>query len=150
MPSSPTQSQQVVERLHPLIGTWRMDIARPLEPAGVFHGKVAYELMPGGHFLVQRWEVDDADSPDGVALIGFDPDRDAFVQHCYDSHGATLVYEMSVGDGNLQIWRITAGFSERFTGVFRDRGNVIRGGWEKSDDGVTWEPEFDLICTKVR
>jgi hypothetical protein len=38
-------------------------------------------------------------------------------------------------------------FSQRFRGKFSDDG--IRGTWETSHDGVTWERDFDLTYTKV-
>jgi hypothetical protein len=41
-------------------------------------------------------------------------------------------------------------FSQRFTGTFGDDGDTIRGPWETSNDGSTWEHDFDLTYTRVR
>jgi hypothetical protein len=37
----------------------------------------------------------------------------------------------------------------RTTGTFFGDGMTIAGRWERADDGVTWETDFDLTYTKV-
>jgi hypothetical protein len=46
--------------------------------------------MPGEQFLIQRWEVDHPDAPDGLAVIG--AADDGYVQHYFDSRGVARVY----------------------------------------------------------
>jgi hypothetical protein len=108
--------------------------------------------MPGEQFLIQRWEVDHPDAPDGLAVIG--AADDGYVQHYFDSRGVARVYGMSFGDGVWKLWRTSADFSpldfsQRFTGTFSDDGASIEGRWETSGDGSTWELDFDLTYTKV-
>jgi hypothetical protein len=117
-------------------------------------GRVVFEWLPGGRFLVQRWEVPLPDAPDGIAIIGFDDDRGTYLQHYFDSRGVARVYEMSVDDGVWKLWRNTPdfsplNFSQRFTATFSDDGNTIDGRWETSNDGSSWEHDFDLTYTRV-
>jgi hypothetical protein len=39
---------------------------------------------------------------------------------------------------------------QRFTGEFSGDGRTISGRWETSQDGSTWEHDFDLIYRRVR
>jgi hypothetical protein len=40
-------------------------------------------------------------------------------------------------------------FWQRFTGELSADGGTIRGRWETSQDGSTWEHDFDLTYRKV-
>jgi hypothetical protein len=59
------------------------------------------------------------------------------------------VYQMAFDDGAWRMWRDAPGFSQRFSGVFSDDGNSIRGTWEKSADGSTWEHDLELVYTRT-
>jgi len=61
---------------------------------------------------------------------------------------------MTFGDGVWTLSRTSPdfsplNFSQRFTGTFGDGGKTIRGRWETSDDGSSWEHDFDLIYAKI-
>ena len=45
--------------------------------------------------------------------------------------------------------REAPGFWQRFSGALSDDGGSIRGAWEKSADGSSWERDFDLIFTRA-
>jgi hypothetical protein len=139
-----------IERLNAFIGEWSIAASFPDAPLG----RTVFEWMPGEQFLVQRWEVPHPDAPDGVAIIGFDPVRETYLQHYFDSRGVARVYEMSFADRVWKLWRDSADFSpldfsQRFTGTFSDDGETIDGRWEISNDGSNWEHDFDLTYTKV-
>jgi hypothetical protein len=40
-------------------------------------------------------------------------------------------------------------FSQRWSGRFSDDGNTIEGAWEISNDGETWEKDFDLTYRRL-
>jgi hypothetical protein len=126
-------------------------------PSGVA-GRTEFEWMTGGQFLVQRWEVSHPDAPDGIAIIGLDPQGEAYLeeylQHYFDSRGVARVYAMSFAEG---VWKLVRDspdfspfeFSQRFAGTFSDDGNAIQGRWEISHDHSSWEHDFDLVYKKV-
>lgn len=146
-------------RLEPLIGEWRMEAVFPStspidtsEAQGA--ARTVFEWLPERQFVVQRWEVPHPAAPDGIAIIGFDRNRGNYLQHYFDSRGVARLYEMSFADGVWRLWRTTADFSpldfsQRYTGTFSDDGNTIRGSWESSNNGTTWEHDFELIYTRT-
>ena len=145
----PPEASPPRERLGALVGEWTMEGAHPLDPAAVARGRAAFEWLVGGHFLVQRWEVEHPDFPDGIQIIGWDDAAGHYAAHYFDSRGIARRYEMSLGAGLWTVWRDDPGFSQRFTGTFGDDGRTITGRWERSSDGATWEHDFDLTYTRV-
>lgn len=135
--------------LDALVGEWSMEVAFPSNPPVVMRGgHVSFEWLSGGPFLVQRWEVEHPDAPDGIAIIGPEGSGGEYRQHYFDSRGVSRVYEMSLRDGAWKLRRESPGFSQRFTGIFG--GGAIEGFWEKSSDGATWEHDFDLTYTREK
>ena len=143
-----------VKGLEAFVGEWTMEAVFPGAPPTGPGGKVTFEWMPGGRFLVERWEVPVPEAPDGLAIIGFDEGRETLLQHYFDSRGIARVYEMSLSDGVWKLERSSADFSpldfsQRFTGEFSDDGKTISGRWEICHDGSTWEHDFDLTYIRV-
>jgi hypothetical protein len=123
-----------VSALDSFVGQWSVDATFPDAPPG----RATFEWMPGGRFLVERWEFSSpgsgADVVDfsGIAIIGFDPDRQTYLQHYFDSRGVARVYQMSFTDGVWKLWRDSADFSalefsQRFTGTFSNDDQTIDG-----------------------
>ena len=57
---------------------------------------------------------------------------------------------MSLAGDTWTLVRIGTDFSQRFIGVFDASRDVITGSWEaSSDDGATWEHDFDLTYTRA-
>ncbi|HEY1688499.1 MAG TPA: hypothetical protein VGF95_06485 [Solirubrobacteraceae bacterium] len=149
-----------MQALAPLIGEWRMEAVFPssspaagMEADGV--AQAVFEYLPGGQFVIQRWEVPHPDAPDGIAIIGWDGGRRSLVQHYFDSRGIARLYEMSFGDGVWRLSRTAADFSpldfaQRYTGVVSDDARMIQGAWELSTDGTQWEHDFELNYSKRR
>lgn len=141
-------------RLAPLVGEWSVEALAPWAPSDL-RGRTAFEWMTGGTFLLQRWEVPVDEAPDGLAVIGPDPRRSGrYLQHYFDSRGVARVYEMSFDDDAWTLSRTSADFSpldfsQRFTGTFADDGRTIRARWEISEDGSSWDVDFDLVYTRV-
>src|SRR5215211_2400707 len=151
-----TSSADSLEALAPLVGEWKMvALYKDMPPADI-GAHVSFEWMPGERFLIQRWEVPIPEAPDGIAVIGADPESEgSFLQHYFDSRGVARVYKMSFSDGVWRLWRDAPDlspldFSQRYTGTFTDEDKTISGSWEICHDGTTWEHDFDLTYTKVR
>jgi hypothetical protein len=146
-----TTSQQTLERLDVFVGEWSMATSLTPTPADAPRARTTFEWLPGRRFLVQRWEVEHPDAPDGIAIIGFDADRATLLQHYFDSRGVARVYEMTFGDKVWTLERLAAApdFSQRFTGTFDDDDATIVGRWESSSDGSNWNADFALTYTRA-
>jgi hypothetical protein len=147
-------SSTSLEALEPFVGEWSLMAAfKDMPPADV-PGRVTFEWLPGKTYLIERWEVPVPEAPDGIAVIGADPEREGnYLQHYFDSRGIARVYKMSFEKGIWKLWReepdfSPLDFSQRFTGTFSDDGETIGGRWEISQDGKTWELDFDLTYQK--
>jgi hypothetical protein len=155
MPEVPS-SVDSLAALEPLVGEWSMVPTFKGMPPVEVGAPVSFEWLPGGRFLIERWEVPVPEAPDGIALIGPDPQGEGtFLQHYFDSRGVARVYKMSLEAGVWRLWRDEPDFSpldfaQRFTGTFSSDGETISGRWEICHDGTTWEHDFDLTYRKAR
>ena len=143
-----------LKRLEPLIGEWSVDATFQGAPPTGPLGRTVFEWMPGEQFLIQRWEVPDP-GPDGIAIIGLDPESDGYLQHYFDARGVARVYAMTFREGVWELSRTSPDFSpldfsQRFAGTFSDDGNTIHGRWEICHDGSTWEHDIELTYARVR
>lgn len=134
--------------LSTLVGEWELEASVGGQPLG--RGRTVFEWLEGGAFLVQRSDVAQAEFPAATVIIGRDDATETYCMLHFDSRGVSRVYQMSLNDAGVwQMWREAPGFSQRFMGTISDDGRTIRGHWEKSGDGSTWEHDFDLMYTKV-
>jgi hypothetical protein len=149
-----SSSDMSLEALAPLVGDWTLLVAFENAPPADIGARVSFEWLPGERFLIERWEVLVTEAPDGIAIIGVDPESEGnYLQHYFDSRGVARVYKMSLEDGVWKLWRdepdlSPLDFSQRFTGTFSDDGTTIAGRWEICHDRETWEHDFDLTYTK--
>lgn len=137
--------------LEVFVGEWRMTPKFELNPTDAPRALTTFDWLPGRLFLVQRWEVDHPEAPDGIAIIGFDPARKIFIQHYFDSRGVARIYDMTFADKVWTLQRLAPDpdFSQRFTGRFSEDDKTIVGCWEMSRDGSSWAQDFDLAYTRV-
>jgi hypothetical protein len=147
--------ERAIRRLAAFIGEWRMQATFKDTPATEAVASVVFEWLPGERFLIERWEVPVPEAPDGIAIIGADPENHGnYLQHYFDSRGVARVYQMSFGDGIWKLWRDTPDFSpldfsQRYAGLLSEDGNTISGAWKICHDGATWEHDFDLTYTRL-
>ena len=137
------------QRLEALVGEWTMEAKPPDGPPWPGSARVTFEWLEGAPLLIERWHIDMPEAPDGIAVIGCDGMTGTYYQLYTDERDVQRVYEMSLEGGVWKLWRKGPPFSQRFTGTFSDDGKKIAGRWEIAEDGTTWEPDFDLIYTKV-
>jgi hypothetical protein len=143
-------SSAALERLEPLIGTWKTE-GRTTDASGVPADQIdaidTYERLPGGALLhLVDARVGDH-KVEGAEIIGFDAARGSYITHYFGSDGPN-VYEASLGthDGAL-VWTMRSE-KDRFTGTFDDERNVITGRWDALDDHSTWQPWMDITLTR--
>jgi hypothetical protein len=133
-----------IDRLNAFVGEWAVEADLPGEP---LRGHTTFEWALGGQFLVQKTTVPDP-VPDSLSVYSADPYR----QHYYDSRGVVRLYDMTLEGDRWTLERRKPDFSplpfhQRWiAGIGED---VIRGRWEKSEDGEQWELDFRLVYTKV-
>jgi hypothetical protein len=141
----------MLERLGAFIGEWSIEASFGPEATG----RTVFEWVLGGQFLMERSEVPDVpEAPDGITIIGLARDGQTYTQHYFDSRGIARVYALTFSDGVWTLLRDAPDFTpldfrQRFTGEFSADGNTISGRWETSQDGSTWEHDFDLTYRKV-
>jgi hypothetical protein len=147
------QPTPAAAELEAFIGEWTMEVAFPGQEPMV-GGSVRFDWMPGGWFLVQRWEVPVPEAPDGVAIIGWDTERGTLLQHYFDDRGVARVYEMTLDGGVWTLSRTAPDFSplhfeQRYRGEFSQDGRTITGAWDIKEPGEDWKLDFPLTYRKV-
>ncbi|HEX3566641.1 MAG TPA: hypothetical protein VHU17_14825 [Acidimicrobiales bacterium] len=142
---------EALDALELFVGEWSMIPGFVPDPAEAPRARTTFEWLPGRRFLVQRWEVDHPDAPDGIAIIGLDPATGAFAQHYFDSRGVERQYQMTFTNRVWMLQRFASepDFSQRFTGTFSNDTSTITGHWDISSDGSSWDHDFDLTYTRV-
>jgi hypothetical protein len=139
-----------LERLDALVGEWVTEAGPPGGPQWPGEGRLSFQWLEGRTFLIERWNVDLPEAPDGIAIIGAGDEPETFRQHYFDSRGVHRIYEMTLEDGVWKLWRDSPDpFPQRFTGTFSDDGQTITGRWEKAEDGSIWTTDFDLKHRRV-
>jgi hypothetical protein len=145
-----TAASAELERLQPFVGTWKTEgeikDGAPGKPTR-FTATDIYEWLPGGHFLLHRF---DADMPDGkvrgIEVIGYNRKSGSYPMRSYDNTGNASLMQARVEKGD---WTFL-GDSIRFTGRFRAGGQVFAGLWEycPNEDGA-WRPLMDVNLRKI-
>lgn len=141
-----------LESLDVFVGEWSLSSSFAPDPAGAPRAVTRFEWLAGRRFLIQRWEVDHPDAPDGLAVIGLDADGSTLLQHYFDSRGVARVYVMTFARRVWTLERIASppDFSQRFVGTFTDDEDTINGEWQICHDGSTWARDFSLTYTRMR
>ena len=104
-----------LEPFEALIGTWTTEATHPLLPGVVVPGRVTFEWLEGGHYLIQRSQNDHELFPDGLCVIGLPEEGDGLLLEYFDSRGVRRTYGVSLEDGVLRWWRDHPGFDQRMT-----------------------------------
>ena len=152
MSTALSKSNPALERLGVFIGEWDIEITSMAfhpDPSAVARGHTSFHWLEGGAFLIQHSEVPNTEFPSGIIVIGPDDAAETYCMLYFDSRGVSRIYKMTLSGGIWTLWREFPGFSQRFHGTFSDDSNTITARWEKSNDGSTWEHDFDLTYTRV-
>jgi hypothetical protein len=130
-----------------LIGEWRTTGSHPYFPDAELHGRVAFEWIESGAFLLMRSEIDHPKFPDGVAIFGSDDEAQAYYQIYFDERGISRKYNVAITDTQITWWRDNDHFSQRFTMTI-EKDRLTTSG-EMSRDGGKWEKDLSLVYEKV-
>jgi hypothetical protein len=136
------KSSALLENLGLLVGEWDLELVFPSDLSRRVHGKATFDWLEGDAFVIERLA-------DSRWIMGPDDSSEEYSVLYHDGRGVSRVYQMSLDSSAWKMWRISPGFSQRFEGRFSDDKSMITAHWEKSNDGSTWEHDFDLTYTKV-
>ena len=148
MTDQPT-AETMLRALDRFVGEWTMTAGPPDGPPWPGDGRVRFEWIEGGAFLIQRWTIALPEAPDGMAIIGCDAANQTYYQLYSDERGVCRVYAMDLRDNEWTLRREGPPFAQRFHGTFSEDGSTITGGWELAEDGEHWRTDFNVTYTKV-
>jgi hypothetical protein len=112
------------------------------------HGTSTFEWLVEDALLVWHFDWEQPGPPSAVSVIGRDDSEDGCCVLYSDERGVGRIYQMKLEGSVWEMWRLSAGFSQRMTGNFLDDGNTISVRGQLSRDGSHWEPDLDVIYSK--
>ena len=133
-----------------LIGEWKTTGSHPYLPDTVLHGRVSFEWLEGGAFLLLRSEIDEPRFPHGIEILGSDDVEKKFFMLHFDERGISRKYDVTMEGNQLKWWRDDPSFSQRMTITIEDDGNKMISKGEMSRDGGAWEDDLELTYTRVK
>ena len=117
-----------------LVGTW--------EVSGDVRGRVTYEWIEGGFFLVQRVEFEQEDGQRimGLEIIGHERPFGAgpseeIKSRFYSNTGDTIDYVYELEGDTLTIWAGEKGSPAYYRGTFGDGDDTLTGAWHYPGGG---------------
>ncbi len=128
-----------VQSLDRLVGVWNI--------SGEAQGRVRYERMEGGFFLIQYVDIEYGGRRiTGIEVIGRQhgmgekPSPEIKSRFYKFDDGLTLDYVYELVEDELTVWFGPKGSDNRFKGKFSPDGNHLSGGWKWPGGGykVTW------------
>ena len=134
-----------MERLDPLIGSWKSEGETVDDPVVRIEGSDVYEWLPGPHFLVHHVDVT-VGGQRYQALEVFGAEADTVVARAYDSNGETGT--MTVGVDEPGVVTLT-GPDTRARLVVAGDGGSMAARWDRRDDGGEWRHWMDMRFTRA-
>ena len=143
-------AQTALKKLEPLVGAWILEARPPGGEPWRGGGRSNFDWHPSGAHLIQRTTIELPEAPNSLSIMGCDAGNGTYFQLYSDDRGVCRVYEMSIGDGEWKLWREGEPFDQRFIATISQDGNTISGRWEKSEDGMSFTIDFELIYRRNR
>jgi len=157
--STNTQAKTPLSQLNPalkplevLVGEWEMELSNASflpRSTDTIKGPVSFGWTEDGAFLLMCMGGKPLSPPAALWLISRDEAVPNYTVLYYDSRSVSRVYEMSFSEGEWKMWRNAPGFCQRYEGVVSKNGEAITAHWARSNDGTTWEHDFDVTYTKI-
>jgi hypothetical protein len=135
-----------LEPFEALVGTWRTEARHRLVDEVVL-GRVTFEWLEGGHFLLQRSHSDHELFPDGISVIGAPEQGDELVMEYFDSRGVRRTYSVSLEGGVWRIWRNQTGFDQRFSATLGD--DSFEGLFQLAETPGEWQDDMKVTYRRL-
>jgi hypothetical protein len=160
MPKDPSDRRH--ERLWAIAGDWATSGRVISDPPLPVSGSDIYEILPAGYFLVHHVDVTvGSQAVRAIEVIGEAASRDGtFLARSYDNHGSSEVMELTIdyegvfhftgGPEIATVAQPASASTARVRSTLRvawDRDSMT-ALWERSEDGVNWEPWMDMTFTR--
>jgi hypothetical protein len=149
------------ERLSAIAGRWNTSGHVIGDPQVPVEGTDVYELLPGGYFLVHHVDVTVGEKTvRAIEIIGEpDPESDAFLARSFDSEGNFETMKLRIDDEGVfhfsgggeiasaaQPGNVPTVLVRSTLTVSKDRASM-KAFWERSEDGINWQPWMDMTFT---
>ena len=158
MPQSTTpQRGPQHERLEAFVGRWTLTGRQhesPIGPAADITASESYEWLPGGFFLIHRFEGRLGAQPMAcLEIVEHDAGAGCHRFHAFYNDGRTMHWEArEEGD----TWTLAGEWpgeggrpaQVRCTMWFIDDGHTRTARWERSTDGKSWQTFWDVTARK--
>ena len=129
-PPQPNPGPRSIDRL---VGAWEL--------SGEVRGKVSYEWMEGGYFLIQHVDLEQhGHRIKGIEIIGHEKPfgsepSEEIKSRFYSNTGDTLDYVYELEGETLTIWGGERGSPAYYRGIFSEDGNTLSGAWHYPGGG---------------
>ena len=123
----PPQPSPDLRNLGTLVGTWKV--------SGGAQGRVTFEWMEGGFFLIQHVDLEQyGQKIKGLEIIGHErlfgaEPSEEIKSRFYDNMGNTLDYIYELEGDTLTIWGGQKGSPAYSKGTFSDDGHTLSSEW---------------------
>ena len=140
----PPQPNPDLKSLDPVVGTWKVS-------GSDIQGKVAFEWMEGGFFLIQHFDfVQGGHKVKGMEVLGHlqpfgEQPSQNIRSRIYDTLGNTFDYTYEVNDETLTIWGGEKGSPAYYKGKWSEDGNTNTGAWHYPGGGG-----YESTMTRVK
>ena len=143
-------AEEALKKLEPLVGEWTIEAKWSDGKPWPGSGRSTFEWHDSGAHLIQRTTVELPEAPDSISIMGCDAANGTYSQLYSDERGVCRIYEMSIGNGEWNLWREGLPFAQRFTGRISDDGQTIAGRWEIAEDGTNYTTDFFLTYRRLK
>jgi hypothetical protein len=138
-----------LEPLRFLVGEWQTVGSHPYFPDTELHGRVSFEWIEDGAFLLTRSEIDHPKFPDGIAVFGSDNESGQITMLYFDERNVSRIQNVKIEGNVWQWWRDDPKFSQRYTIKISEDKNTMIGKGEMRRQGSDWEGDLSLTYTRV-
>jgi len=147
-----------LEHLNAFAGKWLTNGQQhegPVGPAAKITAVETYEWLPGGRFLIHRFEGLVGDAPAVcIEVIGRDAASDNYPVHTFYNNGVSTQWVLHERDGAWYMtgqWVIAGKPADvRCTLVLSEDGAAMAGKWEYADTAHAWHTFWEVDARKVK
>ena len=147
----------MMDRLDKLAGAWESETIA--DGQVVARGLTVYGWLEDRKFMVQHADGELTEAAPAIwrenwplpstSIIGFDDSSGAFSMLYADARDVFRIYQMAVEKDVVTLRREAPGFHQRFVAAFDAEGDTMTAVWEKSEDGVEWSKDFDIVYRRL-